>query len=425
MKILVEPGSATGLNVGDVAMYLVAVRRIRDRWPAAEIRVITRDAEKLRQFTPDVIPFDVGGRQAWLEARAIWSRPLKSLAVYPSAARLEKELLYRIPAIANVGMRLKRLVRPRPGPRATPTTFRRAVIESDLFLVCGMGGWNDSFSEYATGLFDLLDIARRAGVPFAAMGQGVGPITLPDLAARASQVLPSISMLACRENRIGPKLLRSLGVPEERIAVTGDDAIALAFDGRPNRLGDGLGINFRVASYAGTSVGAVKRLGDLLAGLGEELAAPLVPIPISANPADSDQVTLQAMLAGREDKARGRVALETPEEVCRQAGTCRVVVTGSYHGAVFALSQGVPAVCLVESEYYAAKFLGLKDQFGDAGAWVVASGDLEAIENAARQAWNTAPGLRDQLLAAAKRQVAAAEAAYHCLFSKVERVGVR
>src|SRR5262249_48275716 len=43
---------------------------------------------------------------------------------------------------------------------------------------------------------------------------------------------------------------------------------------------------------------------------------------------------------------------------------CRVVVTTTYHAAVFALSQGVPAVGMYRSEYQRTKFAGLSDLFG-------------------------------------------------------------
>ena len=43
----------------------------------------------------------------------------------------------------------------------------------------------------------------------------------------------------------------------------------------------------------------------------------------------------------------------TIDDVLTAIADCRVVVTGSYHAAVFALSMGVPAVGLAASRYYA------------------------------------------------------------------------
>ena len=61
-----------------------------------------------------------------------------------------------------------------------------------------------------------------------------------------------------------------------------------------------------------------------------------------------------------------------------------MVVTGSYHAAVFALAQGIPAIGLTSSSYYDAKFYGLRDQFGGLFDVVpLSGGDLAARLGAA------------------------------------------
>jgi polysaccharide pyruvyl transferase WcaK-like protein len=47
-----------------------------------------------------------------------------------------------------------------------------------------------------------------------------------------------------------------------------------------------------------------------------------------------------------------------------------MVVTGSYHGAVLALGQGIPAVCLHKTAYYWRKFAGLAELFGEGCALI-------------------------------------------------------
>ena len=70
------------------------------------------------------------------------------------------------------------------------------------------------------------------------------------LLARARATLPRVGLLALREGRAALPLLDSLGVPRERIRVTGDDAIEPAFAARPDRLGTSLGVNVRVSTYS-------------------------------------------------------------------------------------------------------------------------------------------------------------------------------
>jgi hypothetical protein len=94
---------------------------------------------------------------------------------------------------------------------------------------------------------------------------------------------------------------------------------------------------------------------------------------------------------------------------------CRAVVMGSYHGAVLALSQGIPVVALSNSDYYSDKFLAVADQFG--GACEVLPLDCgEAIAgrlcSAIRTAWDFGPGMHESLLVAARRQIAMGQSAY-------------
>jgi colanic acid/amylovoran biosynthesis protein len=100
---------------------------------------------------------------------------------------------------------------------------------------------------------------------------------------------------------------------------------------------------------------------------------------------------------------------------------CRVVVTGSYHAAVFALSNGIPVVCVVGSHYYGTKFYGLVSQFGEAGkagCRVVVpnaedpEGSRAELIAAIREQWDRAEALAAPLRAAAAQQIAAHHGAY-------------
>jgi colanic acid/amylovoran biosynthesis protein len=93
---------------------------------------------------------------------------------------------------------------------------------------------------------------------------------------------------------------------------------------------------------------------------------------------------------------------------------CRVVVTGSYHAGVFALSCGVPAIGIAKSQYYVEKFCGLAAQFGP--GCEVATLDDPDFERVLREKidrlWTAAAQLRPGLLQAAARQIALGRAAY-------------
>jgi colanic acid/amylovoran biosynthesis protein len=103
-------------------------------------------------------------------------------------------------------------------------------------------------------------------------------------------------------------------------------------------------------------------------------------------------------------------------------GQCRVVVTGSYHAAVFALAQGIPAVGVTRSAYYDAKFVGLNEQFGGTmGIVSLGEGDVEPrLMRAIDEAWENAEAVRPHLLELAREQVEEGRGAYrrlHALLS--------
>ena len=86
-------------------------------------------------------------------------------------------------------------------------------------------------------------------------------------------------------------------------------------------------------------------------------------------------------------------------------GRCRVVITTSYHGGVFALAQGIPVVAWLKSKYFAAKLYGLANQFG-VGCEVVTldEGNVEVrLKTAILSAWNSAEQNRPRLLDAGER----------------------
>ena len=86
------------------------------------------------------------------------------------------------------------------------------VRRADLVVATGMGGITDAFPEYTLGLLTTVELAIRHGAVTAMMGQGIGPLTKPDLIAHAKKILPKVDLISLRERRASEPLLRSLGV---------------------------------------------------------------------------------------------------------------------------------------------------------------------------------------------------------------------
>jgi polysaccharide pyruvyl transferase WcaK-like protein len=153
---------------------------------------------------------------------------------------------------------------------------------------------------------------------------------------------------------------------------------------------------------------------------------PLIPIPIAhgfyKGFMETDSASIRQLLMGYDDTSDGGETIDTPLKVIEQVGRCRTVVTGSYHAGVFALSQGIPVVCLAKSQYYVDKFLGLADQFG-VGCEVLLLNDKSIQEKllaSIKKSWHLSAQLRPQLLESAQQQIESGHLAYKRLYEIVK-----
>jgi colanic acid/amylovoran biosynthesis protein len=383
MRIFIEPGGYRWGNLGDTMMLDAALRKLRSFWRDASITVHCLDPERLRLLDPAATALDPSGAQRWS----------------------------RIPSLLRAGARLS------PSRRLRlVAAYRDAVQSADLVLASGAGGLADPFREQALLVLQTMQLAIDAGAVTALMGQGIGPISEPALRTRAAEVLPRVDFIALRERLTGPSLLHSLGVATDRIAVTGDDTIPLAYDARPKILGTALGINIRVAPYSGLDDGALPGIGRVMREAAASYGTTLVPVPISRYSHEDDVETVRRMLGSSDG-----VDVSTPEELLSVVARCRVVVTGSYHAGVLALSMGIPVVAVADSSYYAGKFHGLGSQFVACRVVLTSDRDFHArLSGAIDDAWESADMPRASLLDLAERQIAEIDRAYRHVFDLVE-----
>jgi colanic acid/amylovoran biosynthesis protein len=308
-------------------------------------------------------------------------------------------------AIVRARRRLKR------EDRAEFERFLEWVSSADVAVVVGAGLLTDAFASAALTVLELLEAVGRRGAATAMMGQGIGPLTDPALLSAGRRVLPSLGLICLREERAGRPILRSLGVPEERVFTTGDDAIELALESRRddgNR--SGLGLSLRVARYSEVDEQQLATVGVVLRHVCESLGAEPVSVPISSYWNEGDAEVIARALPGTGSTSDPP---DTPLAVIARIQQCRVVVTGSYHAGVFALAQGIPVVGLAATAYYVDKFMGLADQFDGHCSIVMLDDDRlgERLEEAVRGAWASAAELAPKLIAAAHRQHQSAETA--------------
>jgi colanic acid/amylovoran biosynthesis protein len=420
MRIIVDTGLNTGSaeyqNLGDVAMLQVAVNRLRKLWPSASVEVLTESPDNLSTYCPGAKSLTRAGRNLWIGDSFLFGRFHQYFPKLISSGLngLTKTLERKLPVFLRFIIRLRLRIRPYDYTDADLITFLEAMENADLFVVCGAGGFADGSQEWTLSTLDTLETAIRRGIPVVMFGQQIGPLNDLNALSKAKEILPEVTLITLRGTWGGLSLLEALGVDTSRVLTTGDEAIELAYEARPQELGQGLGINLRVAFYAEIEKDFVGKIRPILQEFARQHNAPMIPLPIAFHPLAADHLTIQQLLAGFDDQSDGGLTLDTPLKVIKQAGLCRIVVTGAYHAAVFALAQGIPVVCLAKSPYYVAKFLGLEDQFGP-GCETVFLNDPDVFEKlsaAIERSWESAEIVRSSLQKAALRQIELSRNAY-------------
>ncbi len=407
MLILIDPGDVGLQNLGDVAMLQTALDRLLALWPFSDLFVLTSDAIALARYCPGARPVSDEARRSWLAEQLVLGRvhghlPAPWRRVIGGATRFLRRMW---PGLLEARIRL----RAGAGSREVRELgeFLGVLRRADLVVTSGQGTVNDTFSGHARVVLDTLESAEDLHKPTVMLGQGIGPVTSPELERQAARVLKRVDLLTLRERRVGPALLERLGVDPEHVCVTGDDTVEMAFALRPDRLGASLGLNLRTGRRSGIDFPMIGHLRGALTAFARARSAGVVALPISMDPEHGDMEAIGEALGPRTLAAAGRCAVESPRTAICAASGCRIVVTAAYHAAVFALSQGVSALCLASSDYYREKFLGLRDLFGE-GCRVLSLDEppgLQSFPALLQETWDGADAFRPALLEAAENQV--------------------
>ncbi len=189
--------------------------------------------------------------------------------------------------------------------------------------------------------------------------------------------------------------------------MTGDDALELADPTAPvtEPL---IGVNLRVTAYAGVTDASAAVVGRTLRECARRHDAGLLGLPVSLAPGAADADAVRRSLEAERPASRLVVPdIHTAADLSAAAGRCRVVVSGSYHAAVFALGRGVPTVALSGSAYYDAKLGDLAALFPHL-SWLVPLGrddTADLLAAAVAAAWDVGDEVRADARDRAAHQV--------------------
>lgn len=422
MTVFLEHGGHEFLNLGDTSMLQTAFYRLKEFWPEAIIYIFTNSEKRLADYCPGAIPIDSSSRIAWLKVNnmGIFPRRLtKWLTTHlrQKFTKIETNIFLHCPKFSQLMIKSRAKFR---GVDIEPTKaykYISTLLNSDVVLATGGGYLTDDFKWLAHRVLETILLAIEYGKTTALFGQGIGPVHDEKLKQQMSLILPKVDLICLREKLCGLPILLELGVQDSKIITTGDDAIELAHQERKNGIGNMIGVNLRATDYSGVDDQIKGDISDVLRLFAEQQQAHLVPIPISFHDHGEDIRAIKAIISCSKDIWDEATRLDSPRKVINRVGDCRVVVTGSYHAGVFALSQGIPVIGIAKSQYYKDKFQGLADQF-EGGCKVVLMDDPDRkriFSSNLHQFWTESSSLRESLLVAAKGQIARGQLAYEQL----------
>lgn len=438
MRILFDPAVYNMRNKGNNALLQIALRRVGALWPEASLEVMTESPHLLRLYCPEAFPVSTWRGNDWSQNREAFERLHRLVPGWVFRALIEarEELEYRGLAPAQVKRHVKaRFGRPAGAlgeqvqkmealepAEVDPPDLQQAMEGADVVIGTGGGYLVDSDRSAAHPVLLRLARAKEMGKFTALVGQGVGRIEAPEFRALARTVLPEIDLILVRETGFAVPLLESLGTPSDRIQMSGDDAVELAYEARETSPGRDLGVSVRLAHYTDVQYRDLDRIRPILHAAATRHHARLIAVPTSCSGSESDQFQIRALLAGYPKSAVSWRRFESIPDLIKKIGRCRVVVAGAFHAAVFALSQGIPAIGLTRTKEYEIKLGALVEQFGPGCQLLYLDDERlpQKLGEAIDRAWASADDLRPQLLAAASEQIRLGQEAYRRLYDLYE-----
>ena len=307
-----------------------------------------------------------------------------------SSNPLETATRYGISSIARLGL---------VGDRAAMVERADAILESRLtpgdpaldvigsiagasrVVVTGAGNLASTWPVHIIERWVIAQLAARAGVPFVITGQTLGPALTATDAFLLSELLESAALVGVRESS-SFRLAHTLGVAEDRLQQTVDDASFLALDGASSSLtpAEPPYCLVSLSTHVGGTdrddfLAAAATLLDRVAALGLEVRFLAHFGAISGEPHRGDVVMHEAVASRMTAQSRVE-ATGTSVEAATLARRAALVVSSRYHPAVFAAAGGVPTLGIAVDDYTTVKLRGALGAFAQHA--VITGDDLVA-----------------------------------------------
>ncbi len=435
MRILLDQGIYDMRNIGNTAKLQVLASRLKQFWPEASLDVITYGSNLLKIYIPNSNPITPNGYHGISKNRVLGRRILQLIpkSFWRFLFEMREKIWLNRPGLqtrfrASSSHQKNDEMANANGVLISENiaAFSKMILGTDLFIATGCA-INDVSMDSAIQVLYRLQAAVNLGIPTAIVSPVIGPIDEPKLREIGKSILPSVDLIFAREKLETPNVLNSLGVDPAKVFLTGDDAIELAYNARQDKWGTGIGVSIRVMPYTRVNDNHIQLIGEVIKQVAQKYRAKLIGIPISMSIHERDDKHIGQLLEGYKNIKMNGWSFQPPLEVIYNIQQCRIVVTGTYHAALFALAQGIPAVCLANSVSYVNKFSGLADLFNHACEVIILDEEKlkEKLLIAVDNAWQSAEKKRPMLLECAAQQVEWGRAAYQNLYNLVDLSNAR
>lgn len=362
MKILIDHGSS--YNLGDTAMLEAVVLRLNQIFPQSELFVIDRPNLKTMIWDlPNVY------KQSVYIVRIITANAIEKLPYFCRYSTFWRKLISNL-ILISLGnfMRAGSLV-------ISSSTKNNAGVKNlksfcdpfDALCIVGGGNLNDTFHSTLFHKSCLIHAFVEQKKPVILTGQQIGPFNSRLSMDGLFSALRKVNFLGLRDSGDSLFFCKKANLDTDRFKVMGDDSLGICASDKldlsellrnynltPKKF---LAVNVRISTYTKEIPNYLKQIALLIDKLASQLKMPVLVVPISLNSTSSD------ITAGKELKKlmnyrqvnileyQNATPLLTKGILSKAFGALGV----SYHFCTFALSEGIPTVCLYEGEYYGQK----------------------------------------------------------------------
>jgi len=353
MKILVDCGGY--LNFGDISMLEGATLRLLHVLPQAEISVTYRAFDTVLWDMPEIT------KQPEYNMRPGIENIFASLFREKSSAATARIVLPFLGSLLSAN--------------SVPLSVNGKLMSAgefcehfDALHLSGGGYLTDTFYIQLLRKCCLILAFTEQSKPVVLTGQQIGPFRSRFSKSPLLRALRAASFVGLRDPADSLTMCQSANLPMDSYEVMGDDSFGLppVDDMVVARVLSDYGLNPR--GFIGLNVRRNRRynplelqqlheIGELVDKIADRLKMPVLIVPIAYDPVEGDLVTGEEMT--KYINSATTLMLDhknlTPALIKGVLSQAFGALGVSYHFCMFALSGGVPTICIYDGRYYSQK----------------------------------------------------------------------